>query len=123
MLSQAFARLEQEYTEADKQKHYLTLQPFIAGDQSPEESHATAGEALGISAGAVQVARNSMGFTKQDHSSDDTEAINKLFTPEFRNRLDTIVRFNSLSKDVIAKVVDKELLEVVGQSQLLESAV
>ena len=63
-------------------------------------------------AGAIQVARNSMGFTQQDNSTDDTEAINKLFTPEFRNRLDAIVRFKALGKDVISKIVDKELLEV-----------
>jgi len=72
-------------------------------------------------AGAVQVARNTMGFTKQDHASDDTVAIQKMFTPEFRNRLDSIVRFESLSQDVIAKVVDKELLEV--ERQLLEKDV
>jgi ATP-dependent Clp protease ATP-binding subunit ClpA len=72
-------------------------------------------------AGAVQVARNSMGFTKQDHASDDTEAIKKMFTPEFRNRLDTIVRFDSLSKEVISKIVDKELLEI--ENQLLEKDV
>ncbi len=72
-------------------------------------------------AGAVQVSRNSMGFTKQDHATDDTLAIQKMFTPEFRNRLDAIVRFNSLSKDVIGKVVDKELLEV--ERQLLEKDV
>lgn len=72
-------------------------------------------------AGAVQVARNSMGFTKQDRASDDTQAIQKMFTPEFRNRLDAIVRFNSLSKEVIAKVVDKELLEV--ERQLLDKNV
>lgn len=72
-------------------------------------------------AGAVDVARNSMGFTKQDHATDDTAAINKLFTPEFRNRLDSIVRFSSLSKEVIGKIVDKELLEV--ENQLLEKEV
>ena len=72
-------------------------------------------------AGAEQVSRNSMGFTKQDHATDDTIAIQKLFTPEFRNRLDSIVRFNSLSKDVLTKVVDKELLEV--ENQLLEKNV
>ncbi len=72
-------------------------------------------------AGAVQVARNSVGFTKQDNSSDDSEAINKLFTPEFRNRLDSIVRFKPLSKDVISKIVDKELLEV--ERQLLDKEV
>lgn len=72
-------------------------------------------------AGAVQVSRNSMGFTQQDNSTDDTEAINKMFTPEFRNRLDAIVRFNSLGQDVISKIVDKELLEV--ERQLLEKDV
>ena len=72
-------------------------------------------------AGAVQSARNSMGFTKQDHASDDMQAIQKMFTPEFRNRLDSIVRFNPLGVDVIAKVVDKELLEV--ERQLLEKDV
>ena len=72
-------------------------------------------------AGAIQVARNSVGFTKQDHASDDMQAIQKMFTPEFRNRLDSIVRFKPLSSDVIAKVVDKELLEV--ERQLLEKDV
>ena len=72
-------------------------------------------------AGATDVARNSMGFTKQDNANDDSEAIKKLFTPEFRNRLDSVVRFNPLSKDVISKVVDKELLEV--ERQLLEKEV
>lgn len=72
-------------------------------------------------AGAVQVARNSMGFTKQDHATDDLQAIQKMFTPEFRNRLDGIVRFNSLGKDVIGKIVDKELLEV--ERQLLDKDV
>ena len=72
-------------------------------------------------AGATDAARNSMGFTKQDNSSDDSEAIKKLFTPEFRNRLDSVVRFNPLGKDVISKVVDKELLEV--ERQLLEKDV
>lgn len=72
-------------------------------------------------AGAEQMARNSMGFTKQDNATDDLGAIQKMFTPEFRNRLDGIVRFNSLSKEVIAKVVDKELLEV--ENQLLEKNV
>jgi len=72
-------------------------------------------------AGATDVARNSLGFTKQDNSNDDSEAIKKMFTPEFRNRLDSVVKFNPLSKDVISKVVDKELLEV--ERQLLEKNV
>ncbi len=72
-------------------------------------------------AGAEQVARNSMGFTKQDNSVDDLGAIKKMFAPEFRNRLDSIVRFNRLSKNVLSKIVDKELLEV--ERQLLEKNV
>ena len=72
-------------------------------------------------AGAVQVSRNSVGFTKQDNAADDMSAIQKMFTPEFRNRLDSIVRFSSLGKDVISKIVDKELLEV--ERQLLDKNV
>jgi ATP-dependent Clp protease ATP-binding subunit ClpA len=72
-------------------------------------------------AGAVAVSRNSMGFTKQDNAQDDMGAITKMFTPEFRNRLDSIVRFKPLGKEVIDKIVDKELLEV--ERQLLEKNV
>jgi len=72
-------------------------------------------------AGAQKVSRGSVGFTEQDHSIDDTKEIEKMFTPEFRNRLDSIVRFSALSVDVIAKIVDKELLNV--ESQLLEKNV
>jgi len=72
-------------------------------------------------AGAVEVSRNSMGFTKQDNAQDDMGAIQKLFTPEFRNRLDSIVRFKPLGKEVVDKIVDKELLEV--ERQLLEKDV
>jgi ATP-dependent Clp protease ATP-binding subunit ClpA len=72
-------------------------------------------------AGAVAVSRNSMGFTKQDNAQDDMGAITKMFTPEFRNRLDSIVRFTPLGKEVIYKIVDKELLEV--ERQLLEKNV
>jgi ATP-dependent Clp protease ATP-binding subunit ClpA len=72
-------------------------------------------------AGAVAVSRNSMGFTKQDNAQDDMGAIKKMFTPEFRNRLDSIVRFKALDKSVIDKIVDKELLEV--ERQLLDKNV
>ena len=72
-------------------------------------------------AGAAEVSRNSMGFTKQDHAADDVKAIKQLFTPEFRNRLDSIVRFKPLGEEVISKIVDKELLEV--ERQLLDKHV
>ncbi len=56
-------------------------------------------------AGASRVARGSLGFVTQDHSTDDTEVINKLFTPEFRNRLDSIIRFGGLDENTISHVV------------------
>ena len=61
------------------------------------------------------MARNSMGFTEQNHSSDGSEAIKKLFTPEFRNRLDAIINFSDLDKSTIVHVVDKFILELEGQ--------
>ncbi len=48
-----------------------------------------------------------MGFTQQDHSTDGMEAIKKLFTPEFRNRLDAMIQFKPLDPAVITRVVDK----------------
>ncbi len=66
-------------------------------------------------AGATQMARGSVGFVTQDHSTDDTEVINKLFTPEFRNRLDSIIRFGALDKQTIAHVVDKFILQLESQ--------
>ena len=66
-------------------------------------------------AGAAQMARGSVGFVTQDHSTDDTEVINKLFTPEFRNRLDSIIRFGVLDEQTIAHVVDKFILQLESQ--------
>jgi ATP-dependent Clp protease ATP-binding subunit ClpA len=66
-------------------------------------------------AGAEEMSRRSIGFSTQDHSSDGMEMIKKVFTPEFRNRLDAIVQFNSLSADVIQHVVEKFLFELEGQ--------
>ncbi len=66
-------------------------------------------------AGAENVSRRSIGFTDQDHSSDSLEAISRMFSPEFRNRLDAIVPFEPLGEDVILTVVDKFLTELQGQ--------
>ncbi|BFM16215.1 ATP-dependent Clp protease ATP-binding subunit ClpA [Maricurvus nonylphenolicus] len=66
-------------------------------------------------AGAQDMSRRSIGFTKQDHSTDGMEAIKKMFTPEFRNRLDAIIQFGNLSLDVIKTVVDKFLVELQAQ--------
>lgn len=66
-------------------------------------------------AGATEISRSSIGFTEQDHSHDDMEVIKKLFTPEFRNRLDSIIRFEALDHDVIMQVVEKFLIELQEQ--------
>ena len=63
-------------------------------------------------AGAAQAARRSIGFTRQDHSTDAMEVIRKSFTPEFRNRLDAVVQFQALGFDHILRVVDKFLIEL-----------
>ena len=66
-------------------------------------------------AGAQEMARPSIGFTQQDTVSDGMEAIRRLFSPEFRNRLDAIIQFASLDALTIERVVDKLILEVEMQ--------
>ncbi len=66
-------------------------------------------------AGARQSSRRSIGFTKQDHSSDTMEVIRKTFSPEFRNRLDAIITFSALDMPVVLMVVDKFVLELEEQ--------
>jgi len=68
-------------------------------------------------AGAQEMSRSSIGFTQQDHASDGMEVIKRMFTPEFRNRLDAIIQFSGLSQEHIAKVVDKFIFELEGQLQ------
>ncbi|KGM56212.1 Clp protease ClpX [Lysobacter daejeonensis GH1-9] len=72
-------------------------------------------------AGAAQASRRSIGFTKQDHSTDAMEVIRRSFTPEFRNRLDAVVQFQPLGFEHILRVVDKFLIEL--ESQLHEKNV
>ncbi len=66
-------------------------------------------------AGAFEMNRPSIGFMHQDHTTDGMEAIRRLFSPEFRNRLDAIIQFNSLDPRTIQRVVDKLLVEVEAQ--------
>jgi ATP-dependent Clp protease ATP-binding subunit ClpA len=66
-------------------------------------------------AGAEQMSRSSIGFTLQDHSTDGAEELKKVFTPEFRNRIDATVQFAPLSETVILNVVDKFVAELQGQ--------
>jgi len=66
-------------------------------------------------AGAQEMSRSSVGFTTQDHSTDAMEVLKKLFSPEFRNRLDAIIPFEALNEQSIARVVDKLIVELEAQ--------
>jgi ATP-dependent Clp protease ATP-binding subunit ClpA len=66
-------------------------------------------------AGASMMAKAPIGFNRIKREGDDTEAINKLFTPEFRNRLDAVIPFAGLSADVIEKVVEKFVFQLEAQ--------
>lgn len=66
-------------------------------------------------AGAEDTSRASLGFTQQDHSLDAMSYIQKVFSPEFRNRLDAIIQFAPLDLEVVKNVVDKFLTQLQGQ--------
>ncbi|MGF1713897.1 ATP-dependent Clp protease ATP-binding subunit ClpA [Photobacterium chitinilyticum] len=66
-------------------------------------------------AGVKETVRKSIGLIQQDHSLDAMSEIKRIFTPEFRNRLDGIIWFNHLEKDVISQVVDKFIVELQAQ--------
>ena len=66
-------------------------------------------------AGAEALNKSSMGFTNSKQSGDEMGDIKRLFTPEFRNRLDAIISFGALTEDIIMKVVDKFLMQLEGQ--------
>ncbi|MDQ8935819.1 ATP-dependent Clp protease ATP-binding subunit ClpA [Acinetobacter rudis] len=65
--------------------------------------------------GAESISRSSIGFTEQDNSKDNQEAMKRAFSPEFRNRLDAIIQFKALPMSVIESVVDKFLTELQAQ--------
>src|SRR5213082_3132723 len=66
-------------------------------------------------AGASDMAKAAYGFTRTKREGDDVEAINRLFAPEFRNRLDAIITFAHLSEEVISKVVEKFVMQLEAQ--------
>ncbi|WP_371379233.1 ATP-dependent Clp protease ATP-binding subunit ClpA [Thalassotalea aquiviva] len=73
---------------------------------------------LTTNAGVLETTRKSIGFQQQDHSHDAMSEINRTFSPEFRNRLDTIIWFNHLEPEVIELVVDKFIVELQAQLDL-----
>ena len=66
-------------------------------------------------AGASDLAKPALGFARTKREGDDTEAVNRLFTPEFRNRLDSVIAFSSLPPEVILKVVEKFVFQLEAQ--------
>jgi ATP-dependent Clp protease ATP-binding subunit ClpA len=66
-------------------------------------------------AGAQEMSRGSMGFMQQDHATDGMSAITRLFSPEFRNRLDAIIQFAPLGKEAVLRVVDKLVMQLEAQ--------
>jgi ATP-dependent Clp protease ATP-binding subunit ClpA len=66
-------------------------------------------------AGASEITRNSIGFSRQDNSSDGLDVIKRQFSPEFRNRLDAIINFAALDNSTIGLVVDKFIIELEEQ--------
>lgn len=66
-------------------------------------------------AGASEMARAPVGFGREERTGDDKEAINRLFTPEFRNRLDAVIGFGHLTESVVAHVVDKFIYRLESQ--------
>jgi len=66
-------------------------------------------------AGALEMSRPAIGFAPQDNAPDGMEAVRRMFSPEFRNRLDAVIQFKSLDPRTIERVVDKLLLEVEAQ--------
>jgi len=66
-------------------------------------------------AGALDISKKAIGFNSVRSGSDSEEAINKLFSPEFRNRIDSTIHFNHLSKSIVLSIVDKFIIEVEAQ--------
>jgi ATP-dependent Clp protease ATP-binding subunit ClpA len=66
-------------------------------------------------AGASELAKPPIGFERTARAGEDQEAINRMFTPEFRNRLDAVIAFKGLSPEIISRVVDKFVLQLEGQ--------
>jgi ATP-dependent Clp protease ATP-binding subunit ClpA len=66
-------------------------------------------------AGAADMAKPALGFEREARIGDDQEAINRMFTPEFRNRLDAIIGFKNLAPDIMSRIVDKFVMQLETQ--------
>jgi ATP-dependent Clp protease ATP-binding subunit ClpA len=68
-------------------------------------------------AGAADLAKPAIGFEREARVGEDEEAIKRMFTPEFRNRLDKVIQFAALSPEVVVRVVDKFIMQLEAQLQ------
>ena len=66
-------------------------------------------------AGAADLAKPAIGFERQERAGEDEEAINRMFSPEFRNRLDAIIPFGNLTPEIVSRVVDKFVMQLEAQ--------
>jgi len=66
-------------------------------------------------AGAIDISKKKIGFNSSRSSTDSDEAINKLFSPEFRNRIDSIIHFNHLTPEIVLSIVDKFIIQIEAQ--------
>ena len=66
-------------------------------------------------AGASDMAKEAIGFGRTEREGEDEEAIKRLFTPEFRNRLDAIIQFAALSPEIVSRVVEKFIMQLEAQ--------
>ena len=66
-------------------------------------------------AGASELAKNAIGFERADREGEDQEVIERMFTPEFRNRLDAVIPFSTLTTEVVGKIVDKFVMQLEAQ--------
>ena len=66
-------------------------------------------------AGAIDISKKKIGFNSSRSNTDSDDAINKLFSPEFRNRIDSIIHFNHLTEKIVLSIVDKFIIEIEAQ--------
>jgi ATP-dependent Clp protease ATP-binding subunit ClpA len=66
-------------------------------------------------AGASELAKPAIGFGREQRVGEDQEAINRMFTPEFRNRLDAVIPFSGLTPEIVSRVVDKFVIQLEAQ--------
>ena len=66
-------------------------------------------------AGAADLAKPAIGFERSERGGEDEEAINRMFSPEFRNRLDAVIPFSNLTPEIVSRVVDKFVMQLEAQ--------